>query len=665
MFKKFTLKTRMLLSICTVAFLAFAVTITFVAVKASNMAKTEALDKAEQTAYRYSGVVKAELEVAMDAARTTAQLFEGIKNSVEAPERENLNGMLKQLLERNPDFIGVWTCWEPNALDGKDTAFAGKEGHDSTGRFIPYWNRGSGKTVVEALIGYDQPGDGDYYLLSQQTGNETILDPYKYVVGGKEMLITSVVAPIEHNGHVVGVAGIDIALDSYNELVADIKTSKVIFETGYISLIANNSTYVAHPKAERTGQDIIETDPWAKPFIDNIATGKQFFDESFSKTSGTYAYRVGVPIVIGNSTTPWVILLTAPKEIILAGAYSIAYTSILIGVISVLILMVVVFFIAKSIADPMTRVVAGMKEGSDQVASASGQVSSASQSLAEGSSEQAASIEETSSSLEEMSSMTNQNADNAGQADGLMQEANQVVSKANDSMRELTVSMDEISKASDETSKIIKTIDEIAFQTNLLALNAAVEAARAGEAGAGFAVVADEVRNLAMRAADAAKNTAELIEGTVKKVSDGTNLVNTTNEAFSKVAVSASKVGELVAEIAAASKEQAQGISQVNTAVNEMDKVVQQNAANAEESASASEEMSAQAEQMKSMVTELGVLVEGGGGMQNASGVEATASAVRPQKTRSRQAKVNPDQTTNAVSPAKLIPFGDDDFKDF
>jgi len=176
--------------------------------------------------------------------------------------------------------------------------------------------------------------------------------------------------------------------------------------------------------------------------------------------------------------------------------------------------------------------------------------------------------------------------------------------------------MDEISKASDETSKIIKTIDEIAFQTNLLALNAAVEAARAGEAGAGFAVVADEVRNLAMRAADAAKNTAELIEGTVKKVGDGTNLVNTTNEAFGKVAVSASKVGELVAEIASASNEQSQGISQVNTAVTEMDKVVQQNAANAEESASASEEMNAQAEQMKSMVNELGELVGGEGGMQ-------------------------------------------------
>ncbi len=323
------------------------------------------------------------------------------------------------------------------------------------------------------------------------------------------------------------------------------------------------------------------------------------------------------------------------------------------------------FIIVRSITRPINRIVEGLNQGAEQVASASGQVSSSSQSLAEGSSEQAASIEETSASLEEMSSMTKQNADNAGQADVLMKEANQVVSAANNSMQELTVSMQEISRASEETSKIIKTIDEIAFQTNLLALNAAVEAARAGEAGAGFAVVADEVRNLAMRAADAAKNTAALIEDTVKKVNDGTGLVDTTNDAFGKVAESASKVGELVAEISAASNEQAQGIGQVNIAVTEMDKVVQQNAASAEESASAAEEMSAQAEQMKAMVNELIALVEGGGGLENGSGVRTMAPAARPRKRPDRQGKVNSGQTAKAAHPATLIPFEEDDFHDF
>ena len=207
--------------------------------------------------------------------------------------------------------------------------------------------------------------------------------------------------------------------------------------------------------------------------------------------------------------------------------------------------------------------------------------------------------------------MTKQNADNASTADMLMKDSRKMVERANGSMTELTQSMDDISKASDETSKIIKTIDEIAFQTNLLALNAAVEAARAGEAGAGFAVVANEVRNLAMRAAEAAKNTSALIEGTVKKVREGSELVERTNGAFAEVSKSAARVADLVSEIAAASTEQAQGIDQINKAVTEMDKVTQQNAANAEESASASEEMNAQAEQMKEIAAELMTMVGG------------------------------------------------------
>jgi methyl-accepting chemotaxis protein len=185
-----------------------------------------------------------------------------------------------------------------------------------------------------------------------------------------------------------------------------------------------------------------------------------------------------------------------------------------------------------------------------------------------------------------MSSMTRQNAGHAAEADSLMKSTNQVVSRVNASMGELTASMEQISRASEETQKIIKTIDEIAFQTNLLALNAAVEAARAGAAGAGFAVVADEVRNLAMRAAEAAKNTAERIESTVKQVKGGRELALKTNGAFAEVARTAGRIGALVGDIATASNEQSQGIEQINKAVAEMDKVVQQNAATAAELAS-------------------------------------------------------------------------------
>ena len=231
--------------------------------------------------------------------------------------------------------------------------------------------------------------------------------------------------------------------------------------------------------------------------------------------------------------------------------------------------------------------------------------------------------------------------------------------------------MSAISKASEDTSKIIKTIDEIAFQTNLLALNAAVEAARAGEAGAGFAVVADEVRNLAMRAADAAKSTAELIDETVMKITNGSKLVETTHDVFSKVSESTQKVKGIVGEIAAASNEQAQGIGQISMAVNEMDKVVQQNAASTEESASAAGEMDTQAEQMKVSVYELMKLI-GVRYIDDAMDyhVEKNDDPLKPQPDSVSGEDTRKTHSTNKIAgkatPGQLIPLEEDDsFEDF
>jgi methyl-accepting chemotaxis protein len=298
-------------------------------------------------------------------------------------------------------------------------------------------------------------------------------------------------------------------------------------------------------------------------------------------------------------------------KIMLDAARSTKWNVSLVGVIAIVLAIIFAFAISGSIIRVLNKVSLQMLEGAGQVAAASEQVSAASQSLAEGASEQAASLEETSSSMEEMASMTKQNANSAQNAKTMMHETHTIVDRVNGHMKDLSASVEEISISSEETGKIIKTIDEIAFQTNLLALNAAVEAARAGEAGAGFAVVADEVRSLAMRAAEAAKSTSELIENTVQAVKKGNGLTALTQEAFTENVEISSKVGELIQEMSAASSEQAQGIEQVNIAVGQMDKVTQQNAANAEESASASEELSAQAEQMRESAEALLALVGG------------------------------------------------------
>jgi methyl-accepting chemotaxis protein len=232
----------------------------------------------------------------------------------------------------------------------------------------------------------------------------------------------------------------------------------------------------------------------------------------------------------------------------------------------------------------LARSVDAMRE---KMGEAVGGAVATSQALSEAASEQAASLEETSSSLEEMAARTQNNAENTDKASELMTHSNAVASKANASMAELNRSMKEIAGASEQTQKIVKSIDEIAFQTNLLALNAAVEAARAGEAGAGFAVVADEVRNLAMRAAEAAKNTASLMGEIVQKVQKGEQLVGRTAKDFEVVADGSNKVMQLMGEVSAASLEQSQGIDQINKAVAEMNRVTQRNAASAEELASA------------------------------------------------------------------------------
>ena len=274
-----------------------------------------------------------------------------------------------------------------------------------------------------------------------------------------------------------------------------------------------------------------------------------------------------------------------------------------------LLFSILFFSIRKWVIFPVSHIIRGLSYGTEQIFSSSEQVASASQSLAEGTSEQAASGQEISASLEEVSAMVRQNADNAAKTDTFMKQTAQVVEKANQSVNRLTDSMEEIIRTSMETSGLVKTIDEIAFQTNLLALNAAIEAARAGQAGSGFAVVADEVRNLSMRAAQAARNTSDLLEGTLKKIETGGKIAVETREAFVQVSDYAHKAGGLIGEIAGTSQEQAVRIGHLSNAVSGTERITQNNASNAEETASASEEMKSQVEKIKILVSELTLLI--------------------------------------------------------
>ncbi len=301
--------------------------------------------------------------------------------------------------------------------------------------------------------------------------------------------------------------------------------------------------------------------------------------------------------------------------------------------IAVVLGILLAFFITRGITKPLNRIIASLNEGADQVNDAANQVSSSSQQQAAGSSEQAASLEETSSALEEMAAMTRTNAENAKQANELSGQARAAAETGDRTMEQLNSAMSAINESSGQISKIIKVIEEIAFQTNLLALNAAVEAARAGEHGKGFAVVADEVRNLALRAAEAARETTGLIEESVDRAKEGTVVANDVGSALGAIVDDVTKVTCLIEGIATASVEQAQGVEQVNVAVSDMDQVTQSNAAGAEESAAAAEELSAQASAVKRIVQELAVLVSGAQGSSTRELTNDTSQAVAQDRT--------------------------------
>jgi methyl-accepting chemotaxis protein len=280
-------------------------------------------------------------------------------------------------------------------------------------------------------------------------------------------------------------------------------------------------------------------------------------------------------------------------------------------IFGILISMIGIWRIIKRITVPIDQIVSEIQLFTEDVTSASAQVSNASHSVAQETSEQAASLEEAAASLEEISSMTHRSAENADHANDLMNAVVQSLDNANTELGDLTKSMEEILTSSKDAFNIVKSINEIAFQTNLLALNASVEAARAGKAGGGFSIVAEEVRKLAKRAADAANETAVLIECTVEKINNGSELMARTNDAFTHVVDRSSETAALVNDITSTSREQAQQIEHIKEAIAELDYITQQNAMNAENSSSAAEMMNTQSEQMDESVKKMAMLIIG------------------------------------------------------
>ncbi|WP_328485387.1 methyl-accepting chemotaxis protein [Methylobacillus arboreus] len=620
----------------------FSLTIAVLTYKAATLQQESALEYTRALSRQNANEVKAEIESAFDTARTLAQSLEGL-HAAGLSNRRLADSILKSVLEGNQAFIGVWTIWEPNAFDGRDSEYINRAGSDATGRYLPYWNRPDGVIEVTPLADYTTPGAGDYYLLARDSGNETLLEPYEYEIGGKTALITSMAVPIRSNGVVVGVAGVDILLSDFQQKISQIKP----FDTGFASLISNQGSYVGDRDADNVGKALPTGGTWDKIRL-AIEQGQPYQDSIRDKQLKTNMVRIYQPIQIAQSKTPWSFAIAVPEDKILDGVYRLRNTAIMIGLLSVILVSLALGYLinrmvirpiggepadaanlAQHIAngDLSTRIdlkpgdqssmlhamqamqeklrsiVGDIRASSEYVSNASSEIALGNSDLSGRTENQAASLEETAASIEELTSTVGQNTENARIANSLAATASSTAEQASNRVAEAVNTMEDISHESKKMSEITAVIEGIAFQTNILALNAAVEAARAGEQGRGFAVVAQEVRSLAQRSASAAKEIKHLIDDSVTKIGQGSSQVIDAGSTMQDVVAAVQRVSNIMSEIVHASEEQSSGIQQINIAITSMDEVTQQNAALVEEAMAAAHSLDDQAQQLSKAVS--------------------------------------------------------------
>ena len=450
---------------------------------------------------------------------------------------------------------------------------------------------------------------------------------------------------------VIGMLYVGVPLATINQELRDAILKMTVGKTGYVFVLGGKGDqrgrYIISNQGKRDGEVIWDAkDSSGQPFIQNVVAkassvepGEAAFETYPWKNEGETTARTKLTAVTYFPAWDWVIGAGAYEDDFAEVRTQLADAQnalmrwvIIVAGAGALFASVVGILFSRRISGPITRIIADLRSGSDQINSAANQVSMASQTLAEGSSEQAASLEESSASLEELSSMTKRNADSAQHAKQAASQARASAATGTERMRAMQTAMQEIKTSSADIAKILKTIDEISFQTNILALNAAVEAARAGEAGAGFAIVAEEVRALAQRSALAAKETATKIDESVAKSNQGAQISAEVAQSLDVIQQQVLQLDQLVGEIAFASGEQNQGISQVSLAVTQMDQVTQSNAASAEETAAASQDLNSQASVLSDAVQSLQALV-GGNASNNAQPIDEVANdfqAARP-----------------------------------
>ena len=355
-FSNMSIRLKIALIVILTATMGFALTISIIIYQAINLEKATAFQLADESARAGGKFAEDILNNAMNDARALSWSFQSMK-SVNQANRDLADKMLIKTLDENAHFLGVWTAWEPGAFDGIDTKYANEKGYDASGRYIPYWNRGTGSIQFESLVDYEKPGAGDYYQLAKHSGKETLLEPYAYMIAGKETLMTSVAVPISIEGKLAGVVGVDLLLDGLQSEVNKIKP----YDGSYAELISYQGKYVAAHTPQLIGKSL-ESDSALAAVKESIKTGKSFSSIGVDPDTGLEVYRTYVPVKVGASDTPWALVLTIPTDVVMAKINAIRNIAILIGILSVIVLVsVLYYFLNRMVVLPIQKSVVSIQ----------------------------------------------------------------------------------------------------------------------------------------------------------------------------------------------------------------------------------------------------------------------------------------------------------------
>jgi methyl-accepting chemotaxis protein len=622
-----SLNARICLTATVLVILSLAVTATLIGVRGSRSAEAASMQLARTAAREAAEAVQARIGANLSAVANLAAAMRATRGAGMTLARPQVGEMTKATLLGSEDLIGAAVTWEPGALDGKDEEYAGKQPeYDASGRYMPYYTRSGGGVHVEPIVFSDAPGANDWYDVPKRSRRLFFTEPYAYPVGGKQVQMASLVAPILIDGQFKGTVSADFMLTRLGDILGGMKA----ISGGSLSLVSNGGLYASHPDAVRNGKKAADI-PAAG--LAAVRDGKTY---EFVDAAGMV--HLLQPLRLHADIAPWSVQLVFPQSVATADARRLLQETLVAALLSAALAAAVMIAVLNRLTRPLRvlgstmsglasgnadltvrievkgrdelaaiaagfngfvariqGVLAQVRHSSDNVASASHEIRQGNADLSDRTEQQAGALEETAASMEELTSTVKQNADNAREARRLAQVAADTAASGGAAVARVVETMDAISTASGRIVEIIAVIDGIAFQTNILALNAAVEAARAGEQGRGFAVVASEVRTLAQRSAAAAKEIKALIADSAAKVGTGATLVGEAGTTMEHVVDSVRRVSAIVAEISAASAEQSNGIAQVNAAIVQMDGSTQQNAALVEQAAAAAASLQDQA----------------------------------------------------------------------